>query len=163
MTTDGFRDCVHSISVVDSGTSSDHSLVRAEVSASVSHLVDDARKISYRDFNEIVIDDFREDILQSDLCRWSKWCSASLEESVSLYNKVLLELMDKHCPVINKTVKGKHRPWMDEELRVLQRKRRAAETAWRKEKEHTMITSGSGTVSVVSRRRRGSPLPESLY
>ena len=35
ITTDGFRDCVHSISVVDSGTSSEHSLVRAEVSASV--------------------------------------------------------------------------------------------------------------------------------
>ncbi len=134
ITTEEFRDGLGPISVVESGTSSDHFLVRAEVSASVSPSSDDTRKVSYRDFNKIVVDDFRSDILESDLCKWDVWCTASIEDAVLLYNKVLWELMDSHCPVIRKTVRGRDRPWMDAELRALQRKRRAAERAWRKGK-----------------------------
>ena len=54
----------------------------------------------------------------------------------TLYNSILLELMEKHCPVISKEMKSedKGKPWMDQDLKALQRQRRAAERAWRKGK-----------------------------
>ena len=111
---------------------SDHFLVKADIGIKPTlQKNDEARKLSYRDFNKISIEDFKEDILQSDLCKWSVWCSAELDKSINLYNTVLNELMDKHCPVINKTVKGRIKPWFDTELRSLRKVRRAAERAWR--------------------------------
>ena len=127
-----FEERLSSVKIVDSGTMSDHFLVKADIRARPTLLRnDESRKLSYRDFNKVIIEDFKDDLLQSDLCNWSAWCSADLENSVSLYNSVLNEIMDKHCPVINKTVKGRSKPWIDDELRNLRRKRRAAERAWR--------------------------------
>jgi exonuclease III len=136
ITTEEFKDSLNSISVIESGTRSDHFLVKVGVSVSLTAPVNDVRVINYRDFNKIVLKDFKRDILDSDLCKVNTWCSAGVDDAVRMYNRVLLELIDKHSPVITKTVRSndKDKPWLDEELRVLQRQRRAAERAWRKGK-----------------------------
>ena len=74
--------------------------------------------MNYRDFKSIVVEDFKADIVVSDLCKRDAWCSQSFDESVKMYNSILLELMDKHCPVISKEMKSedKDKPWMDQEL-----------------------------------------------
>ena len=101
-----------------------------EVTASIS---DTSKKsITYRNFNAVDVDEFKEDIRMSDIGNESKWRSCGLEETVLLYVTVLEKLMDKHCPLINKKVTDRDKPWEDDELRTLLRKRRAAENAWRK-------------------------------
>ncbi|CAL8406597.1 unnamed protein product [Arctogadus glacialis] len=57
------------------------------------------------------------------------------DDAVILYNTVLTQLMDKHCPFIKKKIKKNPMPWLDLELCILRRKRRVAERAWRKSKE----------------------------
>ena len=157
ITTREFRDSISSITVVESGTRSDHYLVKAGISVSLRAPVEEVREIRYRDFNKIVVDDFKADLLNSDLCKWSVLCSVSLDDSVALYNSVLLKLMDKHSPVIVKTVRGgdKDKPWMDEELRVLQRRRRAADRAWRKGKgEKEVFVNLRSKFTVLERQKR---------
>ena len=132
ITTKDFKDNISNISIMTSGTTSDHFLVTAEVLVHpIRELGEETKHLSYRNFKSIVLEDFRSDLLESALCKWSSWCSKGLDESLKLYNDVLLELMDKHSPVINKKIKGKHRPWIDKELSNLRRKRRCAERAWR--------------------------------
>ena len=77
--------------------------------------------MNYRDFKSIVVEDIKADIVVSDICKRDAWCSESLDESVEMYNSILLELMDKHCPVISKEMKSedKDKPWIDQELKSL--------------------------------------------
>ena len=118
------------ITIVMNGTSSDHFMVLFEVDLEIStRAANDTRRISYRNFMSINVDDFKADIRQSSLGDREEW--SDLDTTVSLYNTVLCELMDKHCPLIEKSVEQRERPWEDEELRQLRRKRRAAERAWR--------------------------------
>ena len=88
------------------------------------------KTMEYRNFSEVDIESFRSDIKESPLGTGKFDCS--LDEAVSLYNQVLTGLMDKHCPVKKKTLNKRYAPWIDEELRDLRRKRRRAESAWRK-------------------------------
>ena len=136
ITTKALKDQTNPIRIIKSGTSSDHYLVIFEMMLTVvpSVSVDGVKVINYRDFNSIQLEDFKNDLIKSRLGNSSEWNNCDLDEAVSLYNVVLTELMDKHCPVIEKKVKDRDRPWIDEELRQLRRKRRAAERAWRKGK-----------------------------
>ena len=121
------------VEVVASGTNSDHYLVFFDVELKIkSTQTEEALYTSYRNFNNIDVNDFKQDIMDSDLGKQD--FSDTLEDAVSLYNRVLTELMDKHCPVIKKRIKKNDTPWRDLELRVLRRKRRVAERAWRKGK-----------------------------
>jgi len=87
---------------------------------------------SYRRFKDIDVDEFKADLMNSELQSVQEDMAA--DEAFVLYNKVLTQLMDKHCPVIKKKIREKQTPWIDLELRILRRKRRAAERAWRKGK-----------------------------
>ena len=119
------------VEVVASGTTSDHYLVWFEASLKTkSAQSEDVAYTSFRNFKTIDIKDFKHGILNSDLGKRAFDCP--LEDAVSLYNTVLTELMDHHCPIIKKKIKKNYTPWRDLELRTLQRRRRAAERAWRK-------------------------------
>ena len=118
--------------ICHSRTTSDHSLVLFEVDLKVNASDDDDKFTNYRNFKSIDLENFKEDILNSDLVNFD--LSISADDAVSLYDSVLTKLMDKHCPVIKKKLKKKQTPWLDLELRMLRRKRRAAERAWRKGK-----------------------------
>ena len=121
------------ISITASGTSSDHYLVWFDLGCEIKRGCQDKHKtVSYRDFKTLDQDAFKSDLASSVLNQDSfTW---SLDEAVSKYNTVLTELMDKHCPVVEKKVKKNDTPWIDKELRDLRRKRRAAERAWRQGK-----------------------------
>lgn len=135
ITTEELGNSLGSINIIDSGTSSDHYLVKFDIGVvPISETGDEVKKISYRNFKTIVMDDFKKDILESRLGDHKILCSYDLEDVVQLYNTVLTELMNKHCPTIDKTVRDKDKPWVDEELRRLRRQRRAAERAWRQGK-----------------------------
>lgn len=142
--------------IVDSGTSSDHYLVYFDVN--LEHILgeeENAKSISYRNFKTIDPDAFKKDILVSTLGEKETWSSYSLDETVKLYNMVLTELMDKHSPIIQRKLKKNNTPWIDEELRILRRKRRAAERAWRKDKgkrEDYIILRNTFTVKEKEKR-----------
>ena len=157
ITTKVFKDSITSINIVESGTRSDHFLVKFVVSVSLKTSLNDTRVMNYRDFKSIVVEDFKADILVSDLCKRDAWCSESLDESVKMYNSILLELMDKHCPVISKEMKSedKGKPWMDQDLKALQRQRRAAERAWRKGKgQKDIFVNLRNKFIVIERQKR---------
>ena len=122
------------IEVLPSGTKSDHYLVvfKMSMGATVRAVNGGDNIITYRNYNALDIDEFKSDIRRSNLGERSKWSLYDLNGTVKLYDRVLQELMDKHCPLIEKKVKNRDKPWEDEELRTLLRKRRAAENAWRK-------------------------------
>lgn len=123
------------INVIESGTSSDHYLVYFDVNLELALWKEEEPKsVSYRKFNTIDLGSFKKDILESTLSERETWDSYALDDTVTLYNSVLTELMDKHCPIIERKIKKNNTPWIDEELRILRRKRRAAERAWRKDK-----------------------------
>ena len=89
------------VEVVASGTKSDHYLVYVDVQLKIdSAQTKKALFTSYRNFNDVDVNNFKQDIIDSELGKQE--FSNTLDEAVSLYNNVLLELMDKHRPVINK-------------------------------------------------------------
>ena len=134
ITTEALQREFSSIRIIDSGTSSDHYLVQVDVNLDIVPEKEEATKtISYRNFKTIDLNSFKSDILESKLCDEETLSSLTLDDTVKLYNSVLTELMDKHSPIIEKKIKKNSKPWMDEELRTLRRKRRAAERAWRKD------------------------------
>ena len=116
--------------VRQSGTTSDHFLVLFDVDWKISPKNDcDTKYTSYRNFKNIDVDTFKKDIMDSELWNFNNSCS--VDDAVFLYESVLTQLMDKHCPIIRRKIKKTVTPWLDLELRTLRRRRRAAERAWR--------------------------------
>ena len=133
ITTNDLRAKTGPIGITTSGTSSDHYLVWFDLNLVIPLECQDSQtSVSYRNFKSLDSNVFKTDLQQSTLCQAP--FSWGLDEAVSQYNKVLTSLMDKHCPVTLRKVKKKDTPWIDEELRILRRKRRAAERAWRRGK-----------------------------
>jgi hypothetical protein len=116
---------------------------------------DGPQSITYRNFNEIDLEVFRRDISLSPIGNETSWSGTSLDEVVETYNSSLKQLMDKHAPLNTKKIKNKDSPWMDEELRDLRRKRRAAERAWRKGKEPPInYTSLRTQFKILEKKKR---------
>ena len=130
MTSKTFRSKLASLEIIPSSTRSDHFLVVFDVDVTHKSESDTVNYSNYRKFKDIDIDKFKEDVRNSVLREPSADMSA--DEAVELYNSVLTQLMDKYCPVIKKKIKKRPTPWIDLELRILRRQRRAAERAWRK-------------------------------
>jgi len=147
----------NSFNVIDSGVSSDHYLVNFEISVELElSKGTKPKRISYRNFNTIIIDAFKSDIIGSNLGDQETWESYDMNAAVEQYQTVLTELMDKHCPVIEKTIKENYKPWIDKDLRCLRRKRRAAERAWRQGKgeKKTYTNLRNQFTSVEEQKRR---------
>ena len=115
--------------VCHSGTTSDHFLVSFDVDMKIIPTNDNVKYTNYRNFKNIDIGKFKDDILSSELGNFDSCCS--VDEAVSLYESVLTQLMDKHCPIVKRKIKKMTTPWLDLELRTFRRRRRAAERAWR--------------------------------
>ena len=130
ITTKAFGNKIGSFNIQESGTSSDHFLVIFDADLKVIPTKTITQFTSYINFNDIDIEKFKSDILDSELCNFDE--STSLGEMVNAYNSVLTQLMDTHCPVIRKKMKTKPSPWIDKEIRDLRRSRRAAESKYRK-------------------------------
>ena len=117
--------------ITKSGTTSDHYLVWFDAALKIKSVqAEELSYTSYRNFKKVDVYKFNEDIANSVLGKEEFDCS--LDEAITLYNTVLTELMDKHCPLIKKKIKINTTPWRDTEICELRRRRRAAERAWRK-------------------------------
>jgi hypothetical protein len=83
------------------------------------------RTITYRKINAINIDAFREDVGKSSLLQHPH---DNLDDLVSQYNQDLSEILDKHAPLIKRTVRLRpHCPWFNEELLQAKRRKRKAQ------------------------------------
>ena len=83
-------------------------------------------------FGNIVIDDLKNDILNSNALQNPK---GSIDELVETYNTQLSAIIDKHAPVQSKTIIMRpNTKWYTEELRTAEQDRRKAERKMRKSK-----------------------------
>ena len=130
---DSLNERIDDVHVTKSHTLSDHDFVTFNITgAELPKAVSNKKILQYRNFRAIDIDAFKEDIVQSELNQPEKF--SSLDDTCTLYQETLTELMDKHCPILKKKINPRHHPWFDESLRSLRRKRRQAERKFRKNK-----------------------------
>jgi len=84
---------------------------------------------AFRRINSIDIENFISDLSKSDLVLSPP---SELTELVDCYNKTLTAILDKHAPVITKTIRSpKSNPWFTPALNVLKKTRRKLERHWR--------------------------------
>ena len=122
---------IKDIEVVESGTLSDHFFVSFSISdCTLPKPVTSEKVLHYRNFRDINVETFKKDICNSVLNQSDHF--TSLDDACALYQETLTDIMDRHCPVVKKTIKPRHHPWFDDSLRDLRRKRRAAERRFRK-------------------------------
>ena len=131
LTHERFKSKLQAPTIIPPSTTSDHFLVLVDADLTPNQ-IEKVNLTNYRRFKDINIEEFKCDLMNSNLQDFNKDIPA--DEAINLYDSVLTQLMDKHCPIIKKKVKKKQTPWIDLELRTLRRKRRAAERAWRKGK-----------------------------
>ena len=92
-----------------------------------------SKQISFRKLKSIDISSLRDD-LKSDLCS-NTIDSLELNDLVTRYDEALSSALDRHAPLINKTVtKRPIVPWFNNEIKTAKRMRRRAERKWRKTK-----------------------------
>ena len=88
------------------------------------------RKVFYRKLNSVNVVSLNEDLATSELRQNP---SDDLQELVSSYNNTLMAALDKHAPLITRTIVQRPRvPWFSQEIRKAKRQRRKAEKRWRK-------------------------------
>ncbi len=110
---------------------SDHSFVECRVSSITKPPVL-GKELSCRNLRSIDIEQFKQDILSSDLCN-TEW--TDVNDAAQCYNQTLSGLLDKHAPVCNKTVVSHPGvSWYSKELKSVKVQRRKAERTWCKDK-----------------------------
>ena len=106
---------------------SDHAAVLCSIHSDKPSLT--VRKVSYRKLKSVNVDSLNEDLATSELCQNP---SDDLQELVTSYNDTLRAALDKHAPLITRTIVERPRvPWFSEEIREAKRQRRKAEKRWR--------------------------------
>ena len=89
------------------------------------------QKISYKNYRQIVIDDFQTDL--SDNYEDALKVSADGEDLLEKYYKCTGTVLDHHAPIIVRNTQAEIiQPWFDEKIQDLWRKRRALERQWEK-------------------------------
>ena len=87
------------------------------------------RKVSYRKLQSVNVVSLNEDLATSELCQNP---SDDLRELVSSYNNTLMTALDKHAPLMTRTIVQRPRvPWVSQEIREAKRQRRKVEKRWR--------------------------------
>ncbi|XP_052761992.1 uncharacterized protein LOC128204630 [Mya arenaria] len=110
-------------------TSRDHFAVVFNASASKPPPV--RKTVTYRKLKSIDVDEFKTDILESDILN-SVNDSLNVDELVDAYNDGLYSLLDKHAPLKSKTVVLRPmNPWYSQELHDAKHLRRQLERKWR--------------------------------
>ena len=133
---------------------SDHGVVLFKLNSVKPSL--SVKTVSYRKYKAINIQDFQSDLAKSNLCTNH---TNSLDELVSCYDETLKATLDKHAPLLTKTVVVRPRvPWFNEEIREAKRERRGAEKKWRKTKNAVDLTifkvKRNAVVSLMNKARK---------
>ena len=113
-------------------------------------------QISFRKMKSISVNRLCEELLSSDL--YTNVDTYDLNELVKCYNNTLKSALDRHAPVINKTItKRPTVPWFTNEVKSAKRDRRRAERKWRKTRLHSdflVFKSRKNHATFVMKRAR---------
>ena len=107
---------------------SDHYPVVCSFNICANHEKPDPTMRSFRRINAINSDNFCADICNSKL---NLPTTENMDELVEMYNSTLSELLNKHAPLITKSVRHSN-PWYTADLRKQKAACRKAERLWRK-------------------------------
>ena len=87
------------------------------------------KQVSYRKLKIIDISEFKSDLQESSLCRDPP---QDLNELVANYNSVCSGVMDKHAPLVKKTIVTRSRvPWFNDTIKAAKRECHKYEHIWR--------------------------------
>ncbi len=115
---------------VDAPVLSDHSAVKFKLSSEKTSC--QKKSICYRKLRDVDTDLFKSEIAASPLL--SSPCH-DINQAVSQYNTILQELLDKHAPVIRRTVTVRpSAAWYNDAIKDAKRVRRQLERRWRRTK-----------------------------
>ena len=90
-------------------------------------------QISYMKLKSMNMEALRNDLSKSDFC--NNTLSLELNDLVSCYNKTLTSTLDRHAPLITKSVtKRPVVPWFSQEIKSAKKERCHAERKWRRTK-----------------------------
>ncbi|KAJ8032041.1 hypothetical protein HOLleu_25450 [Holothuria leucospilota] len=124
------RLCENIIAVVvtDSLQISDHYPVLSKLNmAKPSHPV---HNFSYRELNKIKVADFIRDIESSTLCS-PVMSVTGVDELVHIFDSVLKSILDKHAPLISRSVRlRRNTEWYNDDIRRAKSPRRKYERLW---------------------------------
>ncbi|XP_072041364.1 uncharacterized protein [Amphiura filiformis] len=102
---------------------SDHHAINCHFNLRPPHAL--RNTFRYRKTREIYISDFKRDIESSSLYTDP---AADLDDLVNQYETVLRDLLDRHAPLVERTVIVRpNSPWYTDELRIAKRRKRQAE------------------------------------
>ena len=114
---------------------SDHSL--SYLVWKFSHQNDLPRTIQYRNFRNVVKEDFKNDLRNQP---WKEIMSYSdLDEAVHKWHELLLEVVDKHLPTRKKRIRKNTSPWMNSDIFKLMKKRDKAKKMACKNKDKDLM------------------------
>ena len=95
----------------------------------------DKSQVSYRKIKSVDLDTLKDELSNSHLCQNSH--CLMLNDLINCYNETLSSALDRHAPLITKTVvKRPTVPWFDDDVKSAKRLRRKAEKKWRRTKSH---------------------------
>ena len=115
---------VSNLQVIKTNTASDHSLIISQ--CHFTHIkATESRLVTGRSINKINIEQFRRDVLDSELNDSDKFIC--VENAVSLYNGVLMKILDHHAPIREFKVREGLPAWITQECQDAKRKRRKLE------------------------------------
>ena len=89
----------------------------------------DTQLITSRAWSRLSHDAFASDLSESRLCGdTTELADMSADDLVDLYRRVMTDLLDKHCPVVQVRRRNKPgAPWFDADYHAARRRARAAE------------------------------------
>ena len=118
----------------ETGTTSDHFLTEFKISVTYPAKPCSLKTVSFREYSSFDLDGFVSDIHDSDLGDCQKF--VDLDHALSLYENILISLLDRHAPIRTKMVKEKfEKPkWWNSDCQQARRKKRQAERRYKKTK-----------------------------
>jgi hypothetical protein len=153
---------VSNIEVVDPGLSDssgnilrDHLAVTFDVKASKAAPV--RKSVSYRKLRSIDIDSFRDDIRKTEFFN-TECIPSDIDGFIVEYSDSLTSILDKHAPMINKTITLRPScPWYTEQLHEAKHQKRKLERKWRESKltiDHQIYRTQCADVNKMLKQAR---------
>ena len=146
ITSNNVSDRVHLLSInvlPETGTASDHNLVRACVEFDVMDTPSSTQQMMiYRRLWKMDLEKMKDDLNNAIILH--KFCECfNVNDSVENYNTILSSILDEHAPKIVKFMMGKQKRtcWWDGTCQEVRRRQRKAERAF---KENWLISCSQG-------------------
>ena len=122
--------------IVHTPSRSDHCAITCKLN--IKKVEIERKTIAYQKTRDINIGNLMEDLQNCDLINND---DNNVDEMVACYNTSLLNLMDKHAPMITKKVCVRSRkPWYNDMIQQAKRERSAAERKWIKSQKPEDLT-----------------------